>query len=114
MKKTIAALAACAALMPAVAPAAVTALEAARSANICSGLLGAEYLPSGQLKVACEPGTVNPAYQSSVVPSSSVPGVLGGTGLTAGGAAGVAAAVLVVGILAGGDDDAAATTTTGN
>ncbi len=105
MKKVIAALATCAALVPAVSYA--QAIEEARERNICD-VRDAEYLEDGRLRVVCVPGTVNPAYAGNI----ATPAVLGGTGLNQGAIAGAAAAVVLLAVALGDDDDAATTTTT--
>lgn len=83
-----------------------SAMDLAISRGICTGRpVAAETLATGQLKVTCRAGEVNPQYASNVVQ----PAALGGTALTpAAGAALLGAAVLVV--VAG--DDGTGTTTT--
>ncbi|MFC3612571.1 hypothetical protein ACFORG_02260 [Lutimaribacter marinistellae] len=103
MKKVIAAIATCAAFVPAVSYAA--AIDDARERNICD-VTDAEYLEDGRLKVVCVPGTVNPAYAGNV----ATPAVLGGTGLNQAAVAGAVAVVFLA--IALGDDDSTTTTTT--
>lgn len=110
MKNTIAALATCAALIPAAAFANAEAIAAAKNAGICD-VTNASYLASGQLSVQCRPGTVSPEYQSLIRTSGGAPAGLT-AGLTTGTAVAIGGGLLLVAVLLSDDDDETTTTTT--
>ena len=95
MKKMIAILAATSSLALPVFAQQMSADEKARQLNPCNGKkhVSAEYLADGRLKVVCPYGSI----------SGATPGVLGGTGLSAGAAAAIGAGLLLV-VIASGDD----------
>ena len=84
-----------------------SAMDMAISRGICTGNpVSAETLATGQLKVTCRAGEVNPQYASNVVQ----PAALAGTAISAPVAAGLLGAVVIVGALA--SDSSSSTTTT--
>lgn len=109
MKKLITAIAACAALAPAVAFASPEAIAAAQKADICS-VLDADFNTAGQLQVKCKAGTVSPEYQALVQTPGAGAGL--GAGLTTSAGLAIGAGVILAAILIG-DDSTPTTTTTG-